>query len=129
MGLGLDALEDITAEKGIRLVRHIGGAKGFWLPQYNAISLRRDLNELHARCTLAHELGHATRGHTLCDGNTQQETQADRYAARLLISDSEYATAETLYGPHPGAIARELEVTVHLVDVWRAMKLSKVRVR
>ncbi|WKD61744.1 hypothetical protein CCICO_08675 [Corynebacterium ciconiae DSM 44920] len=68
MGLGLDALKDITAEKGIRFVRHIGGTKGFWLPEYNAISLRRDLNDINARCTFTHELDHAARGHPLCDG-------------------------------------------------------------
>ena len=40
----------------------------------------------------------------------------------MLISPVEYAAAERTYGPHPARIAHELGVTVHLVDVWRAVQ-------
>lgn len=74
------------------------------------------------RVTLAHEIGHAYYGHTWTDDPRQheaQERQADRHAAQLLITKADYAQAEALTGPHPGAIARELGVTRRLVELWR----------
>jgi hypothetical protein len=47
------------------------------------------------------------------------ERAADMTAANMLISHTDYAAAEALYGPHPGAIARELGVTTHTLAVWR----------
>lgn len=73
------------------------------------------------RCTVAHEVGHFWYGHdwTRDHDRARDEWQADSYAARLLISPVDYALAETLHGPHPGAIAKELEVTRRLVEIWR----------
>lgn len=45
--------------------------------------------------------------------------EADRYAARLLVSMDAYAEAEALVGCHPGAISRELRVTRRLVELRR----------
>ena len=72
------------------------------------------------RCTVAHEAGHWHYGHdwTRDHDRERDEWQADLYAARLLISPAEYALAERLHGPHPGAIAKELDVTRRLVVVW-----------
>lgn len=73
------------------------------------------------RCTLAHEMGHWFHGHdwTRDHDRLADERQADQYAAELLISPLEYAIAEQLHGPHPGAIAKELEVTRNLVTLWQ----------
>lgn len=73
------------------------------------------------RCTVAHEAGHYWHGHdwTRSHDRARDEWQADLYAARLLISPAEYALAECLHGPHPGAIAKELDVTRRLVEVWQ----------
>lgn len=87
------------------------------------IYTRREQTVESYRTALAHELGHAYYGHhppASRAEHSRQEAQADRYAANLLISPTEYALAERLYGPHPGAIADELEVTRHLVEVWQA---------
>ncbi|QGH68566.1 ImmA/IrrE family metallo-endopeptidase [Pseudactinotalea sp. HY158] len=82
------------------------------------------------RCTLAHEMGHWWHGHDWTRDHDQlrDERQADAYAARLLISPAEYALAERL-NPHPGAIAKELEVTRHLVEVWQRLPAPTIQRR
>ena len=74
-----------------------------------------------------YELGHCVLGHDPAATGwikDRQERDADQWAARLLISAVEYRAAEHLHGPHPGAIAAELEVTKHLVEVWREHHLT-----
>lgn len=74
------------------------------------------------RITLAHEIGHAHHDHRWTDDpavHERQEHEADIVAARLLITAAHYAYAERIVGPHPGAIAKELGVTRHLVELWR----------
>ena len=115
-------LEMLAATHGITITTHTGGEKGRWYSNTRTISIRRDLGWVNARCTLAHELGHALNNH---DSRAEawlrdrQEREADIFAANVLIDPSEYKNAELLYGPHPGAIAHELGVTNHLVAVWR----------
>jgi Zn-dependent peptidase ImmA (M78 family) len=85
---------------------------------------------LTQRVTLAHECGHWVFGHDWTDAHDRgrDETQADTYAARLLISAAEYADAERTVGAHPGALARELNVTPKLIELWRQDYLSRVGV-
>ena len=115
-------LEMLAATHGITITTHTGGEKGRWYSNTRTISIRRDLGWVNARCTLAHELGHALNNH---DSRAEawlrdrQEREADIFAANVLIDPSEYKSAELLYGPHPGAIAHELGVTNHLVAVWQ----------
>jgi len=75
------------------------------------------------RITLAHEIGHAHHDHAWTDDpalHGRQEREADVVAAHLLIRADDYAYAEQLVGPHPGAIAKELGVTPAYVELWRA---------
>lgn len=74
------------------------------------------------RIALAHEIGHAHHGHdwTRTHVLERDEREADTYAALLLISAEAYADAERMVGHHPGALAKELNVTAHLVELWRA---------
>lgn len=115
-------LEMLAAIHGITITTHTGGEKGRWYSNTRTISIRRDLGWVNARCTLAHELGHALNNH---DSRAEawlrdrQEREADIFAANVLIDPGEYKSAELLYGPHPGAIAQELGVTIHLVTVWQ----------
>ena len=44
---------------GVRLVRHTGGAKGYYHHKTRTISTRRGMSIAQYRSTLAHELGHA----------------------------------------------------------------------
>ena len=83
------------------------------------INYRRTL--CRQRVTLAHEMGHWTLGHDWSreHDKAHDERQADRYAARLLITMHNYEIAERLVGEHPGALARELGVTRRLVELRR----------
>lgn len=78
------------------------------------------------REAIAHELGHGFYGHQqgIEHEDPVLEQQADLYAALLLISPTEYALAESLC-EHPGAIAKELGVSVRLVNLWRQTRKSK----
>ncbi|HAF71984.1 MAG TPA: ImmA/IrrE family metallo-endopeptidase [Corynebacterium variabile] len=113
---------DLLAEQwGIPLATHAGGEKGRRFPD-GTISLRADLGPINRRCTLAHELGHHAHDDHPTDNPTTQarnEHRADRWAAQLLIHPDAYREAETMFGPHPGAIAAHLGVTHHLLAVWR----------
>lgn len=118
-------LDIVAANLDVALARHSGGEKGRWYPGSRTISLRRGLGPVAYRCTLAHELGHAAHHHLAGDSLPdwvvqRQEREANEWAAQLLISEDDYARAEAVC-PHPGAIARDLEVTVHLVEVWQRM--------
>lgn len=82
----------------------------------------------YQREVLAHELGHVHYGHDWRHPHDRErdERQADAYAARLLISPLEYAAAEQIYGPHPGALAEALRVSVEIVEAWRNVHLTSV---
>lgn len=81
------------------------------------ILLRKGMDYWKRRSTLAHELGHAYYRDEI-HGDPRLELRADQYAARLLISEDAYRAAEHLHGPHPGAIAHELGVTLDVVKTW-----------
>ncbi|OFT70624.1 hypothetical protein HMPREF3130_06750 [Corynebacterium sp. HMSC14B06] len=111
----------ITVEDDYRKSLRPGDLGGY-IHHRQTILLDPTLGSINRRCTLAHELAHAIRGDTPTGNphfDARAERAADQLAAELLISHAEYATAESIYGPHPGAIARELGVTTHLLAVWR----------
>ncbi|WP_018024129.1 ImmA/IrrE family metallo-endopeptidase [Corynebacterium ulceribovis] len=116
-------LDHLAVQLGVTVVEHDGGTKGYYDHSARTISLRRDLLDVPRRCTLAHELGHAVHGDTLT-GITHldraMERRADRFAANLLIDPAAYRAAEAQCS-HPGHIARELGVTLHLLEVWQTM--------
>ena len=87
----------------------------------DTIVVNSSMTETYQREVLAHELGHAWYGHDwrLPHDRDRDERQADMYAARLLISPTEYALAEAIC-PHPGAIAKELGVATYLIHAWQA---------
>lgn len=96
--------------------RDLGRASGYWLGSGLIVVNYRSTEQVQ-RLTLAHELGHCHHGHDWTREHDQErdEREADRFAARLLISREAYADAERLVGNHPGALARELGVTRRLV--------------
>lgn len=107
---------------GVRLVKHNNGPKGFYNNTTRTISTRRGLSIRAYRSTLAHELAHATyrdepTGHGHYD--QRQEMRADRWAARALINYDAFEDAYRWHQGHMPAIADELEVTHHLLDVWQ----------
>lgn len=73
------------------------------------------------REVLAYELGHAHYGHDLRNrhDSLRDEARTDAYAARLLISPTDYVRAEKLHEGCVQSIATELGVSTKLVKLWR----------
>lgn len=89
-----DDLHQLAEQIGVTITTHDRGPKG-WYHHTRTISLRSDLRAANLRCTLAHALaGHTPTGIHHFDQRMER-------AANMLISHTEYAAAEALYGPHP----------------------------
>lgn len=82
------------------------------------------------RIALAHECGHFAHGHDWTERHDRErdERQAYTYAARLLITPEVFAEAEALVGCGDHALARELNVTAQMVQLWRRAYLARVGV-
>lgn len=96
---------------------------GYYDHSVRTIVLNAWLDDVQRPYTLAHELGHAWHEHTYDGdnphGDPQQERLADEHAASLLIDPEQYARAEQLRGPHPGALADELGVHQDVVTIFQ----------
>lgn len=90
---------------------------GMYIHHRRLILLRSGLDSWNRRSVLAHELAHAYYRDEIY-GDPRIENRANRWAARLLITDDEYRAAELIHGSHPGAIAHELGVNVDVVHTW-----------
>lgn len=89
-------------------------------PSTNDLIHLAEAADVTTRCTLAHELAHMWLGHP-APASGRQELQADRFAARLLVSPVEYELAERIFDARAQLIAAELGVTVELLGVWRGL--------
>lgn len=118
-------MEDLLAHAhamGLRVLRRDLGRRNGEVHSSGLIIINPNRNYGAQRETLAHEIGHAVHGHDWTAARHDRdvdERAADTYAARLLISPAEYAIAERICGPHDHALARELNVSVRLVELWR----------
>ncbi|WP_408935962.1 ImmA/IrrE family metallo-endopeptidase [Corynebacterium marquesiae] len=115
-----DALIDVAQRRGYRIRWHRGGPKAAWVPAQNAITVQIGMDDTTTLCSLAHELGHAHYGDPPGHYGAH-ELRADRFAARLLINPTDYATTEAIYGPHPTLLAHELGVTVKVLKTWQSL--------
>ena len=115
-----DALIDVAQRRGYRIRWHRGGPKAAWVPAENAITVQIGMDDVTTLCSLAHELGHAHYGDPPGHYGAH-ELRADRFAARLLINPTDYATTEAIYGPHPNVLAHELGVTVKVLKTWQTL--------
>lgn len=120
----MDHLLRLVEESGLRLVERPGPTRGGY--DHAAMTIRLDpgMSVRTATSVLAHELGHATLGHTVSthpEARARQERRADEWAALLLISPAAYAAAEAVRGTHRASLAFELGVTVELVDAYRRL--------
>ncbi|MDK8473513.1 MULTISPECIES: ImmA/IrrE family metallo-endopeptidase [Corynebacterium] len=114
----IESLIQSAEARGYRIRWHRGGPKAAWLPHRSTITLRVGMDDTTTLCSLAHELGHAHYGDPP-GHHGAHEIRADRFAARLLVSPTEYATTEAIYGPHPATLANELGVTVKVLKTWQ----------
>ena len=105
---------------GVRVVwTDLGGAAhGYYRDSERLIVLDLCLAESAEVSVLSHEIGHAHYGDVGHD--PAQEARADRWAARRLIDPAEYAQAEEMVGPHPGALAMELGVSRWVVETFQS---------
>ena len=60
-----DELHDLAATLGLTIATHDSWPKGWYQQHTSTISLRSDLCAANYRCTLAHEIGHASADVTL----------------------------------------------------------------
>lgn len=96
--------------------------RGFYQPELRLIAISSDLSQAQFTSTLAHELGHAFYNDhpTGCQRTHEfQERRATAWGALRIIDPYDYADAEDAHGPHPGAIAQQLDVTRELVEAWQ----------
>lgn len=101
------------------------GHRGEYWHRDGTIALAPRMSHREARSVLAHELQHAITGDVPSPWGLiahRQEMRARRATARLLIDADEYAAAELLRGPHLPAIAHDLDVTIHVVRDWLALR-------
>jgi hypothetical protein len=95
------------------------GYQGLYDVRTETIYIADNLTPTQYRCVLAHEASHAKHrdrgGHV--DRYTEQ--RADMEAARMLISQADYVTAEILYGSDECAIARELNVMPWVIKAYK----------
>lgn len=97
------------------------GYNGMWLPRYRVIAIDRMLPDCGKRCTLVHELIHASHNDTGCDTiyDRKAERRTRRETALRLINQTEYASAENLYGADEWAIACDLDVTLQVLGDYK----------
>lgn len=114
-------LHRLAESMGVTLRRHDVGPKGWYDHRSRTISTRRGMSIRQYRSTLGHELGHAHYGDVACRDpvlHVRIERRADLYAARLLISPEEFRDACVWHHDHLGAVADDLEITLHLARVY-----------
>lgn len=114
-------LARLAESMGVRLTRHDGGPKGLYIDHLRTITTRRCLSIAEYRSTLAHELAHAHYRDVPCRDpvrHARQERRADLWAAHLLLDGEDVEGALAWHHHHRAPAAYDLEVTVHLLDVW-----------
>lgn len=95
-----------------------GGLEGAYDADRNIIYLDEGLSTVQRRCVLAHEISHARHCDRGCRCDAYVELRADMDAARMLLSQVEYATAERIYD-NEVTLARELGVLPWVVAAYR----------
>lgn len=116
-----DALEYIALQWASRICDRPlpDGLEGVYDVERNEIILSDKLSSVQRRCVLAHEISHVKHHDIGCKTDAYTEQRADVEAARMLISQADYVTAEILYGSDGCAIARELNVMPWIIKAYK----------
>ena len=104
-------------------LRDISPARAAWLPSHSVVLLDRSLTRREGRSTLAHEIAHIDLGHVptgLARFDVRQEREADRLAARRLITPAALADA-LVWSNDDHELAIELHVDVTTVRLRREL--------
>ena len=94
-----------------------GMTSGLYDEKTRTIILSTGLNSRQKRCTLAHELNHATHHDTGRDPKT--EHRACKQTALQLIDPLDYVTAENMYEGNLFAMAVQLDVTLQVLKDYQ----------
>ncbi len=115
----------IAARYGLRVHgAHLGGDKlGAYAPEMSRIYFDLSCSYAERRSVIAHELGHHYYGH-VCD-DERSESQADAYAARLLVDPEWYAELEQI-NPDAEWIAEEMRVAPWVIVDFRRYCLQRL---
>ena len=78
-----------------------------------------DLTPTQYRCVLAHEISHAKHRDRGGHADRYTEQRADIEAARMLISQVEYQTAENIYDGDETLMAKEMNVMPWIIQAYK----------
>lgn len=118
-----EQLMDRASAGGVRVSwADLHGRSGIYHDDLREIVLDVCLTDYQTRSVMAHELSHAhhrDRPTVSRQEHERRERRADADAARTLIAPDEYAFAEEMVGPDPGALAVELGVCRWVVEAFQ----------
>ncbi|MFR8924906.1 MAG: ImmA/IrrE family metallo-endopeptidase [Bifidobacterium longum] len=123
------ALYDVAPELNVSSALLPGILDGIYCLETNTILIDRRITYTRKRCTLVHELVHWRHGDDTTSGcmGGKMERRCRRETAILLIDPAEYALAERMYDGDPYQMAAELNVTVQIIEDYRALLYEHVR--
>lgn len=116
----MEKLLNVADSYGVRvLYGGLDGRNGVYYDDLKLVIIEQSLPPAMERFTLAHELGHAHHGHR--ESTPSNEIKADEFAARLLIKDDDYMSAEAVC-EDPRYIAQELDLPLRAVEAYWRLK-------
>ena len=94
---------------------------GLYDAELETILIDRRLDDIQKRCTLVHELFHWMHADTAChvNGRSPAEARACTETALFLVDPVGYVRAERAYDGEPFLMARELGVSVFVLESYR----------
>lgn len=116
------ALETLAHNMGITVIEtsKLGSTlNACFHPPTQTIFIKIGLDPVTRRCAIAHELGHAHYGHDCSTPGA--ERQADEWAAQQLLDVGDVEVVGWECEGSAAAMAAELGVTPHLLDLWMRM--------
>lgn len=123
------ALYQAAPDLHVASARLPGKLDGIYCLSTNTVLIDRRITYTRKRCTLVHELVHWRHGDDTTSGcmGGKMERRCRRETAILLIDPAEYALAERMYDGDPYQMAAELNVTVQIIEDYRALLYEHVR--
>lgn len=95
------------------------GYQGLYDANTETIYIADDLTPTQYRCVLAHEISHAKHRDRGGHADRYTEQRADIEAARMLISQVEYQTAENIYDGDETLMAKEMNVMPWIIQAYK----------
>ena len=95
------------------------GYQGLYDANTETIYIADDLTPTQYRCVLAHGISHAKHRDRGGHADRYTEQRADIEAARMLISQVEYQTAENIYDGDEILMAKEMNVMPWIIQAYK----------